>query len=83
MGREGSIKYSEVRGHLKKRLLIQSSPKVAPIMYVASATYGLTPTARRGRLEAINRELREVTSIEHRIREGMSALLGDIEAPIV
>ena len=70
LGREGSITYGEVRGHLKKRLLIQSSPKVAPIIIVSAATYGLTPTARRDRLEAISKELKKVAYIEHRIREG-------------
>lgn len=60
-------------------MLVQSSPKVAPIMHVAAATYGLTPTARRDRLEAISRELRKVAYIEHRIREGMVVLVSSHE----
>lgn len=79
LGREGCITYGEVRGHLTKRLLVQSSPKVAPIMHVAAATYGLTPTARRDRLEAISRELRKVAYIEHRIREGRVVLVSSHE----
>ena len=35
-GRAGSVKYSEVRGHLRKRIFIQSSPTVAPLIYVAT-----------------------------------------------
>jgi hypothetical protein len=45
----GSVRRTEVRGHLRKRVLISCSPTVAPVVYVATATYGITPTARRDR----------------------------------
>jgi len=69
-GRSGEINYTEVRGHLKKPIFISSSPTVAPIVYVATATYGVTPTARRDRLDIINKLLKKIRQIEHRLREG-------------
>jgi hypothetical protein len=71
VGRGGRLKYKEVRGHLVKRINIFSAPTIAPIMFVVSATYGVTPTTRRDRLESIAKDLRNIASIEHRQREGL------------
>ena len=38
---------------------------------IMTATYGLTPTARRDRLDFIGKQLKAVQRIEHRVREGM------------
>lgn len=68
--RGGSVSYAEVRGHLRKRIYISASPTVAPIIYVQTATYGITPTARRDHLDSIHKKLKKIAFIEHRIREG-------------
>ena len=70
-GRTGSVTYNELRGYLRKKVLIQTSPTVAPLIFVVSATYGITPTGRRDRLNFINRQLREIESIEHKKRQGL------------
>ena len=68
-----------MRGHLRKRVFISSSPTVAPIIYVQTATYGITPTARRDRLDYINKQLKKVAYIEHRIREGFRCQAEDVK----
>ena len=68
--RGGSVNYAEVRGHLRKRIYISASPTVAPIIYVQTATYGITPTARRDHLDSIQKKLKKIAFMEHRIREG-------------
>lgn len=65
-GRAGQVTHTEVRGFLTKKLHIQQSPTVAPLIYVVSATYGVTPTARRDRLDLIQKMLRKIEYIEHR-----------------
>jgi hypothetical protein len=71
VGRAGKCTYSEVRGFLKKRVFIQSSPTITPIVFVLSATYGITPTGRKFRLDFITKQLRLIESIEHGIRQGL------------
>jgi hypothetical protein len=78
-GRKGSVNYAEVRGHLRKRVFISASPTVAPIIYVQTATYGITPTARRDRLDVINKDLKKIAYIEHRIREGFKIQAEDMK----
>ena len=78
-GRKGSVNYAEVRGHLRKRVFISASPTVAPIIYVQTATYGITPTARRDHLEKLNKKLKKIAYLEHRIREGFKIQAEDMK----
>jgi hypothetical protein len=71
MGRKGSIKYPENRGHLLKKISIMSSPTITPLIYVLSATYGITPTARKDRLDYLHKQLTKIQYLEHRKREGI------------
>ncbi len=71
VGRKGSARYPENRGHLTKRLSILSSPIIAPLIYVQSATYGITPTARKDRLDFLSKTLTRIQYLEHRKREGI------------
>jgi hypothetical protein len=72
IGRKGSIKYPENRGHLMKKISIMSSPTITPLIYVLSATYGITPTARKDRLDYLSKQLTKVQYFEHRKREGIA-----------
>ena len=65
-GRSGSVVFSEVRGHLRKRLLIQVAPVVAPLIFVQSATYGITPTSRRVMLDKIALQIARIIALEHK-----------------
>eukprot|EP01034_Spumella_vulgaris_P024630 gene24630-30998_t len=58
VGRSGSVTNSELRGYLRKKLQIKCSPTVAPLIFVVSATYGITPTGRRDRLDFIRSQLK-------------------------
>lgn len=71
VGRAGELRYSEIRGHLTKRILLQSAPAIAPILYISSAFYGVTPSSRKDRLDLIHRELRKIDLIEHRRSQGL------------
>lgn len=71
IGRKGSVRYPESRGYLTRRLSILSSPIIAPLIYVQSATYGITPTARKDRLDLLTKTLTKIQYLEHRKREGI------------
>jgi hypothetical protein len=71
LGRKGSVRYPESRGHLSKRLSILSSPTVAPLLYIPTATYGITPTGRKDRLDALMKVLTKIQYLEHQKREGI------------
>ena len=62
---------SEIRGFLRKKVHIQTSPTVAPLIFVASATYGITPTGKRDRLDVISRKIKEIEAVEHKRRQGL------------
>lgn len=72
VGKGGTVVYSEIRNFLRKKVFIQSSPTVAPLIFVLSATYGITPTGRKDRLEFVNSKLRKIEALEHRRREGLT-----------
>jgi hypothetical protein len=71
IGRGGTICYPEVRGHLKKKIYVLSSPIICPITFVISGTYGMTPSGRREYVAKINQQLGKIVAIEHRKREGL------------
>lgn len=78
VGRSGELLYSEIRGQLTKRLMLQTSPCVSPIMNIQVAFYGITPTARKDRLDFIAKQLRRIDMIEHRRRQGLPIQPEDI-----
>lgn len=69
-GRSGEIIEDELRGFLKKRIHIEFAPTIKPLIFVSSATYGVTPGGRRVRMEQLSLLLREIGSIEHRKANG-------------
>ncbi len=71
LGRKGQLTYPEIHGYLAKRISILQSPLIAPIIYVISGTYGITPTARKDCLDTIHKQLKKIEYIEHRKREGL------------
>lgn len=72
LGRAGSVTYSEVRGFPRKRIFISQSPAVTPLIFVTSATYGITPTGRRDRVAFIDKQLYKIEQLEHKKREGLA-----------
>lgn len=71
-GRWGKDVYDEDgRGYLKRRVLIETSPTIAPLILVQSAFYGVTPTGRKDHVAHIKRELRKIYAIETKIKLGM------------
>ena len=47
-GRMGEATGDEINGHLRRNINIQESPVVAPLIFVVAASYGITPSGRRG-----------------------------------
>jgi hypothetical protein len=78
VGRSGQLIYSEIRGHLTKRLMLQTSPCVAPILYIQSAFYGITPSSRKDRLDFIAKQLKRIDMIDHRRVQGLPVQPEDI-----
>ena len=56
-GRNGIEIRNEAQGYLTKPLYLEAKPVISPIIFIVSATYGMTPTGRNERLLAINKLL--------------------------
>jgi len=69
-GRTGFEQYQEVRGHLRRSVIIETSPMVKPLIFVESAFYGVTPTAKRDRLHFLNKKLSAISVLVHRKHAG-------------
>ncbi len=65
-GRSGEIVNDEIRGHLH----LEFSPTIKPLIFVLSATYGITPTGRKTRMDEIRRLLKKIDGIDHRKMNG-------------
>ena len=70
-GRSGEVISDEIRGHLIKRVHVEFSPTIKPLIFVLSATYGITPTGRKTRMDEIRRLQKQITGIDHRKEQGM------------
>jgi hypothetical protein len=70
-GRSANETYDTINGFLRRRVFLESSPTVQPLIFVTSAYYGVTPTGRRDHLHNLDKKMRIITQIEHRIAEGM------------
>lgn len=71
LGRAGEATYDVIHNCLTQKVYISSAPTIAPIVFVARATYGITPTAKKDRLDALHRDLKQITAIEHRKAQGL------------
>ncbi len=69
-GRSGELINDELRGHLVKRMHLEFSPTIKPLIFVLSATYGITPQGRRTRMDEIRKSLKKIEQIEHRRANG-------------
>lgn len=69
-GRSGEIIEDELRGFLKRRIHIEFTPTIKPLIFVSSATYGVTPSGRRVRIDQLSGILKTIGSIEHRKANG-------------
>ena len=69
-GRSGEIVNDEIRGHLIQRVHLEFSPTIKPLIFVLSATYGITPTGRKTRMDEIRRLLKKIDGIDHRKMNG-------------
>ena len=79
-GKSSTIVLDENRGFIRadQDVCIRELAIVAPLIFVESAYYGITPTARRDRLEAIASKLNRISVIEYRIREGLNVSAEDM-----
>jgi hypothetical protein len=69
-GRSGELINDEIRGHLIKRMHLEFSPTIKPLIFVMSATYGITPTGRKTRMLEIRSLTKRIEAIEHRKANG-------------
>jgi hypothetical protein len=70
-GRSGTLLNDEIRGHLVKRVHLEFSPTIKPLIFVLSGTYGITPTGRKTRMDEIRRLLKKIEAINHRKMNGV------------
>ena len=61
--------YEVIRGHLSERVHVEGSAVVAPLIFVSSATYGITPKGRKEKLNMISCDINKIALLEHRIGE--------------
>jgi hypothetical protein len=78
-GRSGELINDEMRGKLVKRVHIEFSPTIKPLIFVQSATYGITPSGRRTRMDEIRKILKKIEAIEHRKANGQHPDQEDIK----
>ena len=69
-GRNGVEIQDEIRGNLIKRLHIEYAPTIKPLIFVSAATYGISPSGRRQRMDDIRKLLKKIDGIEHRKMNG-------------
>lgn len=69
-GREGTVLCDEMRGLLRQKCQIEYAPTICPLIFCSAATYGISASGRRVRLEQITVLLRKIAAIEHRQRNG-------------
>lgn len=69
-GRSGIEIRTEAQGHLTKPLYLEAKPVISPIIFITSATYGMTPTGRNERLLAINKLLSRADITARKLNAG-------------
>jgi hypothetical protein len=69
-GRTGRIERDELHGHLKRRVFIEESPIVSPLIMVESCTYGITPFGKRDKIRSLEREIFDIKAFEHKLLQG-------------
>ena len=69
-GREGEVLCDEMRGFLRQRCQIEYAPTIQPLIFCKQATWGISPTGRKMRLEQITYLTRKIAAIEHRQANG-------------
>jgi len=70
-GRVGREVYPESHGHLERYARIDTTPVINPLIFVESATYGLTVSGQRERMYKLGKQLAVISAIEHRKSLGM------------
>jgi hypothetical protein len=77
-GRSGNALQSETNGFLRRRISVQQSPVVAPLMFISQASYGITPSGRRERLLTLGQQMRKIYAIEHKMKAGLVMQVEDV-----
>jgi hypothetical protein len=70
-GLSGKRTWPETHGYLSKSAFIETAPIVNPLIYVNSATYGVTEHGRKDQIQNIKKKQSVITQIEHRRSLGM------------
>ena len=69
-GRSGVEIRNEAQGFLTRPLYLEAKPVISPIIFITSATYGMTPTGRNERLLAINKLLSRADITARKLNSG-------------
>ena len=79
-GKSSTILLDETQGYLRaeKDLVIKELAIVAPLIFIESAYYGITPTGRREKLEVIAKKLSRIDVIDYRIQQGLEVTAEDL-----
>lgn len=78
-GFRGVEKWPERHGHLVKTGKLQTTPIINPLIFVENATYGMTLSGRRERIQMLNKELGKIAAIKHRRSMGMLVQASEIK----
>lgn len=65
-GRSGTATVAEMRGRLKTELNIETSPVVSPLIFIESASYGISIQGKAEWLKYLNGLISKASFIEHR-----------------
>jgi len=72
-GRSGEVLCDEMRGFLRQRCQIEYAPTIQPLIFCRAATFGISPSGRKMRLDQVVLLLRRISAVEHRQANGSSA----------
>jgi hypothetical protein len=65
-GRTGYITGVESEHHLKSDMIIETTPLLSPLIFIESATYGITPWGKQDYLKHLSQQLQRIHVLEHR-----------------
>jgi hypothetical protein len=65
-GRASVVTVAEMRGRLKTPLFIETSPVLSPLIFIESATYGISAQGKTEWMKHLNSLINRISYIEHR-----------------
>eukprot|EP01039_Chlorochromonas_danica_P004092 gene4092-4478_t len=71
LGKSGEGHYDVIEDCLTKKVYLASIPRIAPILFVKKAIYGMTPRTRKEQLDKLNKEIHQIERLEHLQSQGI------------